>query len=98
MYPSSPPKKKQEDVKNASQAGSSFKPRHQRSRTNISARTYVNPNLHPKTDRSHKSSQMHMDISLECLNKTNIKDYEIQCLIGQGSFGVVQRATYKASG
>lgn len=39
-----------------------------------------------------------MDISLECLNKTNIKDYEIQCLIGQGSFGVVQRATYKASG
>ena len=36
-------------------------------------------------------------IQLNCPNKTKLKDYDIQVLIGQGAFGVVQRATLKGS-
>ena len=39
-----------------------------------------------------------MNLNLNCLNQTTIRDYDIQCLIGQGAFGVVQRATTKANG
>lgn len=67
-----------------------------RGRPKISARP--NYNLHPKTDRSQQSSRFFADLTLDCLNKTKIKDYDVQCLIGQGSFGVVQRATYKPTG
>ena len=29
------------------------------------------------------------------MNLTQIKDYEIQCMLGQGAFGIVQRAVKK---
>ena len=34
---------------------------------------------------------------LTCPNLTTLKDYDIQVLIGQGSFGTVQRATKKGT-
>lgn len=52
----------------------------------------------PQTARSHWSSVRPIDVKLDCLNKTNIRDYEIICLIGQGSFGVVKRAKYRPNG
>jgi len=47
---------------------------------------------------ARSSSRRNMNLNLNCLNQTTIRDYDIQCLIGQGAFGVVQRATTKANG
>ena len=38
---------------------------------------------------SGATSRRGYNINLNCINATTIKDYDIQCLIGQGAFGVV---------
>lgn len=48
---------------------------------------------------SHARSNLsRFTVDLQCLNRTDIKDYEINVLIGQGAFGVVKRATYRDEG
>ena len=48
----------------------------------------------PQTTRSSTS----VDSSLSFVSKkSNVKDYEIQVLVGQGAFGSVQRAIHKTS-
>ena len=47
---------------------------------------------------NNRSNMSRFTVDLQCLNRTDIKDYEINVLIGQGAFGVVKRATYREDG
>jgi serine/threonine protein kinase len=58
----------------------------------------LNNNLHSKYQRPAKSWTRKHSLNLNCLNRTTIKDYDIVCMIGQGAFGIVQRATKKDTG
>jgi hypothetical protein len=39
--------------------------------------------------------QQYQKETINCPNRTTLKDYEVQVLIGQGAFGTVKRAIIK---
>ena len=47
-------------------------------------------------DNRSASWRNYTPVSLNCPNLTNLKDYQISVLIGQGAFGVVKRGTRKS--
>lgn len=60
------------------------------------ARRNASPHV-PAVNRSASWKTRHKHVSLKCPNLTTLKDYDVQVMIGQGAYGVVQRAVTKKS-
>ena len=72
--------------------------RREKRKSQVIDKITYNNNLHSKYQRSSKSQTRKHNLNLNCLNRTTIKDYDVVCMIGQGAFGIVQRATKKDTG